>query len=105
MRDIYEVLGGKIRNARTKQGLTQADLAKRLSLSRSSVTNIENGLQKISLHDVYKLAETLDVDIPELLPNKLEVARSPVSSDQKIDSDANLSSREKKELKKLFSQL
>lgn len=105
MRDLYQVIGGKIRDARIKRELSQANLARRLNLSRSSVTNIENGLQKISVLDIYKVADTLEVDIAELLPTRLELAQSPTPPNQKIDRDLRFSSSEKKELKKVLNSL
>jgi transcriptional regulator with XRE-family HTH domain len=105
MRDLYQVIGGKVRDARIKRELSQADLARRLSLSRSSVTNIENGLQKISVLDIFKVADILDVDIAELLPTRLELAQSPTPPIEKIDRDPRFSSSEKKELKKVINLL
>ncbi len=105
MRDLYQVIGGKMRDARNKLGLTQADVAGRLSLSRSSVTNIENGQQKISLLDLYKLADTLDVDIADLLPTRLERLQSPKPPIEKIESDPRFSLSEKRELKEFVHRL
>lgn len=105
MPDLYQVVGGKIRVARSKRRLSQAAIADRLDLSRSSVTHIENGYQKISLLDLYKLAEALAVDIADLLPTRLELAESPEPPIEKIDSDPRFSLSEKKELKKVVNSL
>lgn len=105
MRDLYQVIGGKIRDARSKRSLSQAAIADRLSLSRSSVTHIENGYQKISLGDLYKVAEALAVDIGELLPSRLELAQPPKPPIEKIENDSRFSVSEKKELKKVVNSL
>lgn len=105
MPDLYQVLGGKIRDARTSRQLSQGDVAQRLSLSRSSITNIENGLQKISLLDLYKVAEAFEIDLVELLPARLELTQPQTPPNDKIDSDNRFSSSEKKELKKVVNQL
>jgi len=39
-----------------------------IGLSRTSVTNIEQGRQPIQLHTLYKVAETLGVEPTTLLP-------------------------------------
>ena len=53
---VYRLIGAKIEALRTALGWTQADLAKRIGLTRTSVTNIEAGRQRILLHDVEKIA-------------------------------------------------
>lgn len=62
-------LGQKIKECREIAGLTQLNLANRMGLSRTSVTNIEKGNQKISLFSLYSVAFELGVNIEELLPS------------------------------------
>ena len=64
---FYVRLGGRIREARIKQGLTQKDLAGRLSLTRTSITNVERGRQKLLLHSFVQLAAALRVTPGQLL--------------------------------------
>lgn len=49
-------------------GLTQAALANAVSLSRTSITNIEKGRQPILLHTLYSIASALNMKVPDLLP-------------------------------------
>ena len=105
MLELYRVIGAKIRDERSKKNLSQEEIARRLNLSRSSVTNIENGNQKISVLDLYKLAETLNVDITDLLPTKRDLSHTPKPAIEKIDSDSRFSSKEKKELKQIVQSL
>jgi len=46
---FYKALGSKIREQREVVGLTQAQLANAVGLSRTSVTNIELGRQRLML--------------------------------------------------------
>lgn len=48
----HVAMGAKIRIVREALGLTQDDLATRVGLNRTSVTNIEAGRQRLILHDV-----------------------------------------------------
>jgi len=48
--------------------LTQAKLAGLLSLTRTSITNIEKGRQKLLVHTLLGLAECLSVPVRELIP-------------------------------------
>jgi transcriptional regulator with XRE-family HTH domain len=58
---FYTEFGRRIRAARERAGLTQDALAARVSLSRTSVTNIERGRQKVLLHTFCDLAAALGV--------------------------------------------
>ena len=67
--DVYFQVGERIRKARIAAGLTQASLANKISLSRTSVTNIERGRQPVSLHTLYSIASVLKIKIADLLPD------------------------------------
>ncbi len=67
--NLYESLGLKIRETRKKRGLTQASLARAASLTRTSITNIEAGRQRLPLDTLYEIASALRVTPPELLPD------------------------------------
>ncbi|MBW2662415.1 MAG: helix-turn-helix domain-containing protein [Deltaproteobacteria bacterium] len=71
---IYKIFGLKLRDARKKSGLTQVDLADRVGLSRTSITNIEKGRQGIPLHMLLQLASAVGVQPVGLLP---ETKNSP----------------------------
>jgi len=66
---IYVQFGRRVRLARKKLGITQAELAKRIGLSRTSITNIERGRQKVLLHQIFELAGALGSSIDALLPD------------------------------------
>lgn len=54
---VYVQFGAKVRAMREMLGLTQADIAQRVGLERTSVVNIENGKQRVLLDDVEKFAK------------------------------------------------
>jgi transcriptional regulator with XRE-family HTH domain len=53
---IYRQFGSKIESMRVALGLSQQELSKRVGLTRTSVTNIEAGRQRVLLDDVEKFA-------------------------------------------------
>ena len=53
---VYRQFGSKVESLRVALGLTQDELAKRVGLTRTSVTNIEAGRQRVLLDDVEKFA-------------------------------------------------
>jgi transcriptional regulator with XRE-family HTH domain len=68
MTDLFnEQLGRLIRNNRTGK-MTQAELGDRIGLSRTAVTNIECGRQRLLVDQLVEIAEALGVPAAELLP-------------------------------------
>lgn len=65
---IYFIIGRKIKETRTRLGITQTELAKRVHMVRTSLTNIESGEQKLPIHVLYRIAGVLKVPITSLLP-------------------------------------
>jgi transcriptional regulator with XRE-family HTH domain len=66
---LYESIGGKIKQLRINKNYNQTELAQKIGLERTSVTNIETGKQKVTLATLYNISRSLDVSLDELLPN------------------------------------
>lgn len=64
---IYDGFGAAIKRHRNAMDITQDELARRVGLSRASIANIENGRQKILLHQIYLFAKSLNLEPAELL--------------------------------------
>jgi transcriptional regulator with XRE-family HTH domain len=58
--------------ARTKAGLTQRDLAKRLGRAHSFVGKLESGERQLNVLEFCELADVLEVDPRELFAKVLE---------------------------------
>ena len=56
---IYKDLGNRVRIEREAICMTQAQLAKAIGYSRTSVTNLEAGKQAIPLHQIHVIARAL----------------------------------------------
>lgn len=89
---IYEEIGKRIREARENKKLTQEELGKLVDLTRTSITNIERGKQKIAIDGLYKFANILSVTVFSLLPNEsvlLDNIELPGNEDKlnEVDSD------------------
>jgi transcriptional regulator with XRE-family HTH domain len=70
---LYELIGARLKRRRVERESTQAWLAERVGMLRTSITNIEKGRQKPPLHVIYALCDALDVDPFEILPTLEEV--------------------------------
>ena len=67
---LYERIGRAIRYEREAIGFSQADLAVAIGLTRTSLTNIESGRQRLPIHLLYQIASELAVSPYVLLPEK-----------------------------------
>ena len=65
---LYHDIGSLIRRRRRALDLTQAELATRLGISRGALANIETGRQNMLVHQLYRFAAALDVNVHDLLP-------------------------------------
>ncbi len=74
---FYAEVGRRVYRARRRAGLTQEDLADKVGLARTSITNIEKGRQKLLLHTLAEIALELKVDVGELLPRPRSSPRQP----------------------------
>lgn len=64
---IYAQLGAAIRDARNVKRITQGELADKIGLSRTSITNIEAGRQQILFHTLRDIADVLNINLFTLL--------------------------------------
>lgn len=59
MKTLYERLGYALRDQRLKLWYSQADIAKKVGLTRTSVVNIEAGRQRIRVDQIEDFARAL----------------------------------------------
>ncbi|WP_372344670.1 helix-turn-helix domain-containing protein [Streptomyces sp. KL116D] len=64
---LYLKVGQRMIAARKARGYTQADLGQAVGLSRSSIANIENAVQRAPFHTLLGIAQALGVDPVGLL--------------------------------------
>ena len=66
---VYREIGEMIRLERESAEISQTKLAFELNLTRTSITNIESGRQRIPLHLIYNICKFLDIGIHKVLPS------------------------------------
>ena len=89
---LYEAVGRRVREARKAAKLTQEDLATRVSLTRTSVTNIEKGRQKVLLHTIFDLASVMKIPANRLIPESEPAER--VRIEQELNSGLSKAERD-----------
>lgn len=75
---LYRELGRRLKDFREypregRRKLTQAELATAVGLERTSISNIEKGVQKLPLHVLYRFCEVLGADVEAILPSVSEL--------------------------------
>lgn len=71
--DLYNNIGQRVRNQRKIVKMTQDQLAAKIGVTRTSITNIEAGTQKLSIYLLYSIAIALELEITAILPLISEV--------------------------------
>ncbi|HVZ80513.1 MAG TPA: helix-turn-helix transcriptional regulator [bacterium] len=98
---LYSQIGKEISKLRQSKNRTQTQLAKAVSLTRTSITNIEKGRQKILVHTLWDLAEELGIHPSKLLPKKI---LPTVSAVEVVDKATGISDYDKKWIKSIISK-
>ncbi len=60
-------IGGRLREERTRVGISQRELARRLGLSASLISQLESGISKPSVGTLYAIVTELDLSIDALV--------------------------------------
>ena len=76
-----ENIGRRIREARTKRGMTQEQLAERTDITIVYLSELERGLKLPSLTVFVSIAETLHVSTDSLLRDDLESGKEYIYDD------------------------
>lgn len=67
LRDDLEGIGTRIREERVNAGLSQRELARRLGLSASLISQLESGQSKPSVGTLYSIVTELDVSLDRVI--------------------------------------
>lgn len=94
---LYQTLGDRIRRRRENLDpfMSQAQLAKRVGVTRVSIVNIEAGRQCAPLHLLWEIAAVLGTEVTMLIPRRDEflAIQSPLKLDDRtvkqIEEHAN----------------
>lgn len=78
---INAQFGKQLARVRRVKNISQAELARRMGVSRATIANLERGRQNVQLHQMYSLASHLDAPVSELMPAMRELTLSPMPPD------------------------
>lgn len=63
----YKLIGKRIKKMRKEKHITQEFLAENSDVSVGYISQVERGISKITLDTLYKIADTLELDITEII--------------------------------------
>lgn len=75
---IQEAFGRRLRAERLRRDIGQKALASGLRVSRTTVSNLERGVQRPYLDQVYTAAQILGISAADLLPTEADLSVAPV---------------------------
>jgi len=78
--EINRRFGEMLRDQRKRADMTQGELAKAIGLERTSVTNIEAGLQAINIGTLVRICEVLGITPAQIVPFDASPIKDPLSS-------------------------
>jgi transcriptional regulator with XRE-family HTH domain len=82
MTEVLTGIGGRLRDVRVKAGISQRELARRLGLSPSLISQLESGLSKPSVGTLYAIVTELNASLDHIIRGD-NGATSEVRSDQR----------------------
>lgn len=101
MNDNTLLLGQKIRQLRTAQGLSQEELALRAGMNPAHLGHIERGLKSPTIDTISKIADALNVELSQLFDFKRE-ANHTTPNAKIISAVSDLNERQQNDVLKLI---
>lgn len=68
--ELQKYIGGMIREYRKKKRLSQGDLGKRIGVGDTTISAYERGLINLNLNTLFSIADTLEIKVDDLFPNR-----------------------------------
>ncbi len=69
---FYSAIGTEVRMARSKLGISQTELFKKTGIHRETISRIESGTQRLSLHQLVLLCRALEQSPNSLLEKVMD---------------------------------
>lgn len=66
-KDLFELVGIRIRNIRKSQGVSQQILAYEVDMEKTNISRIEAGKTNVTIKNLYKIAQALGVTMKDIV--------------------------------------
>ena len=67
MKSLQQILADNLKRVRAERGYSQEKLAEIVDLHRTYISGIERGTRNVSLRNIEKIAQALDLSVMDLL--------------------------------------
>lgn len=81
MQPDYKAIGKRVQKRRTAKKISQAELAKKISVTSPHISNIERGKTKVSLPTLIEIARALNTTLDDLVCDSLPEAKDVILGD------------------------
>ena len=100
--NLYKHIGSLIKARRKTLGMKQEIFAGKLGISRGSLANIETGRQNVCIHQLYRIADGLQLSPIDFLP-------LPINDENDVPSEipmpSGLNAQQRDQISRLFQQV
>ena len=66
-KDLFDLVGIRIRNIRKSQGVSQQILAYEVDMEKTNISRIEAGRTNVTIKNLYKIAQALGVTMKDIV--------------------------------------
>lgn len=84
-------IGSRILHLRNTKGISQEELAQKIDISRSALSQIENGNRNIQLVELKSLSEILNFSMDEIMSNDFSFNLKDVATETSTDNEIRIS--------------
>lgn len=81
--ELLKYVGNKIKEYRKLKGYTQLDLAKKLNIRNTTVSEYERGNINIDADSLFQIADVLDIKVDDLFPERVD-DKSPIDDTRSL---------------------
>ena len=85
MGNVKDAISKNILFYRKQKKMSQKELAKRIGVNNSAISNWENGINSIDIETLFKVCKELNVSIDAMFGNEIEVIEQPTFSSDTLE--------------------
>lgn len=89
-KQLNEYVGRRIKEERQKKKISQKDLAEKIGVRNSTLSQYEHGKSEPNHEVLFKIASTLDINVSDLIPNEMREGEDDLEKALKMARDFDL---------------
>jgi len=89
-KQLNEYVGRRIKEERKKKKLNQKELAQKIGIQNSTLSQYEHGKSEPNQEMLFKIAQALDVNVSDLIPSDYRIEDNDLDKALKLSKDFEL---------------